>query len=165
MNLQTVPQTSGNNWSPSFSDQRAYQPERRPLAGPHIESQCSTFFASIEKDMSDARASQEAIMKELRARFGMASDALVVTFLASHRSIPHLLTEAFDRLRVAFGAGVAVNLEVMTDEDGNQTLYVTTLWANSAQQAATAFHSFVETWWIHRMNAANSDVAFVYQLI
>jgi hypothetical protein len=122
-------------------------------------------FDDLEKGMAGFKASQEATAKELQHRFGMASDAKVLDFLANHRSLPHLLTEAFDRLQDAFGAGTTVNLEVSTDEDGYQTLYAVTLWKNAAPQAAIAFDSFVENWWIHRMSAATSDIAFVYRLI
>jgi hypothetical protein len=115
--------------------------------------------------MAGYRTSQEAIMKELQNRFGMASDGLVAAFLANHRSLPHLLAEAFDRLKEAFGTSIVVNLEVSMGEDGHQTLYAITLWREDARQAAAAFNSFVENWWIHRMSAATSDIAFVYQLI
>jgi hypothetical protein len=121
-------------------------------------------FDDLETKMADFKASQEGIARELQHRFGKALDAIVVDFLANRRSLPHLLTEAFDRLQDAFGAGTTINLEVSTDEDGYQTLYVVTLWKNSARQAAIAFDSFVENWWIHRMSAA-SDIAFVYRLI
>jgi hypothetical protein len=166
MNPQTVVQTSGSNWNTSYSFQRAYyhvQPH------PHISllatHQGANVFAGLEEEMAGYRASQEAILKELQNRFGMVSDGLVAAFLANHRSLPHLLTEAFDRLKEAFGTSIVVNLEVTTDEDGHQTLYAITLWKEDARQAATAFNSFVENWWIHRMSAATSDIAFVYQLI
>lgn len=167
MNLQTVAQTSGNNWHPSYSFQRAYernQPRSHtvPREVPHHGL---TFFAGVEKEMAEYKRSQEAMMKEVQNRFGMALDALVASFLANHRSLPHLLAEAFDRLQQAFGTRVVVNLEVSTDEDGYQTLYAIVLWRGDAHHAEAAFNSFVENWWIHRMNAPTADIAFVYQLI
>lgn len=166
MNLQTVAQTSGSNWNTSYSFQRAYYPAQpQPPISLFATHQGANFFAGLEQEVAGYRASQEAIMKELQNRFGMASDGLVAAFLANYRSLPQLLTEAFDRLKEAFGTSIVVNLEVSMDEDGHQTLYAITLWKEDARQAATAFNSFVENWWIHRMSAATSDVAFVYQLI
>jgi hypothetical protein len=165
MNLQAVAQTSGNNWSASYSYQRAYQPQPHPHSILRSLPQGLTFFKELEADLTEARASQEVVMKEVQNRFGKASDPLVVAFMASHRSLPHLLTEAFERLKDAFRQNIVVNLEVSTDEEGYQNLYAIVLWQDDAHQAATAFDSFVENWWIHRMNASNSDVAFVYQLL
>lgn len=166
MNLQAAAQTSGNSWPVSYPFQRAYErPQLRPNISLPSTHQGMTFFGATEKQMAEYKASQEAIMKELKNRYGMPSYALVAAFLANHRSLSHLLTEAFDRLQEAFGTKVVVNLEVSMDEDGYQTLYASTLWKEDAHQAAVAFNSFVEDWWIHRMGAATSDIAFVYQLI
>lgn len=167
MNLQTVAQTSGNNWHDSYSFQRAYErPQPRPRLVPLREIHAGlTYFAAPENEMADFRAAQEAILKALQSRFGKATDAPVATFLANHRSLPHLLTEAFDKLRDTFGAGLVVNLELSTDEEGCQTLYVIILWKEEADGAAAAFNSFVEDWWIHKMGTSTSDLAFVYQLI
>jgi hypothetical protein len=166
MNLETVPQTSGSSWNTSYPFQRAYYRDKpHPHISPLARHQGANIYAGLEEEMAGYRASQEAILKELQNRFGMASNGLVAAFLANHRSLPHLLTEAFDRLKEAFGTSIVVNLEVSIDEDGQQTLYAITLWKEDASQAATAFNSFVENWWIHRMSAATSDIAFVYQLI
>ena len=165
MNLQSAAQTSGSNWKTSYSFQRAYYRAKPHLhISPSARLQGANFVAGLEGEMG-YRVSQETILKELQNRFGMASDGLVAAFLANHRSLPHLLTEAFDRLKEAFGTSIVVNLEVSMDEDGQQTLYAITLWKEDARQAATAFNSFVENWWIHKMSAATSDIAFVYQLI
>lgn len=165
MKLQLGAQTSGNDWRPSYSNQRAYRDSQ-----PHVGTIANlaygqTFFGAIERDMADSRASQQATMRELQRRFGKANDPFVVTFLANHRAVPHLLVEAWEGLKEAFGANVVVNLEVSTDEDGHQTLRAVTLWKEDAAKAAIAFHSFVENWWLDRMNASNSDVAFVYRFI
>jgi hypothetical protein len=158
-------QTSGNSW-PGFYRSPAYEPppQRRPtfVVAPR---EGRTIFEPLERQMADSAASRQLIVNELRSRFGMASDSAIVAFLASHRSLPHLLTEAFDRLKDAFGDNLIVNLEVSTDEDGNQMLYAITLWKADARQAASAFNSFVENWWVHRMSYSNSDVAFVYRLL
>ncbi len=129
------------------------------------ESIGNTSCDDLEKKNAGLKTSRQAISRELQHRFGKALDAAVLDFLADRRSLPHLLIEAFDKLQDAFGAGTTINLEVSTDEDGQQTLYAVTLWKNSARQAAIAFDSFVENWWIHRMSAASSDIAFVYRLI
>ena len=187
MNLQEVAQTSGNNWTglldcmsqAAFISQYCSGSEAWNNSLPVITfpSQLQgdhnlpngrvglVSFDDLEKEMADFKAMQEAIAKELQHRFGMASDTIVLDFLANHRSLPHLLIEAFDRLQDEFGAGTTVNLEVSTDEHGYQTLYAVTLWKNAATQAAIAFDSFIENWWIHRMSAATSDIAFVYRLI
>jgi len=165
MNLQTVAQTSGSNWNPSYS-QRAYFPAQpHPPSSRFGKHQGANVLAGLQEKTAGDRTLQEAIMKELQNRYGMASDGLVAAFLANHRSLPQLLTEAFDRLKEAFGTSIVVNLEVSMDEDGHQTLYAITLWKEDARQAASAFNSFVENWWIHRMSAATSDIAFVYQLV
>lgn len=166
MNLQAVAQTSGNSWPASYPFQRAYErPQPRPNISLPSTHRGMTSFGAIEKEMAEYKASQETVMKELQNRYGMPSYAPVAAFLANHRSLPHLLAEAFDRLQEAFGTKVIVNLEISMDEDGCQTLYASTLWKEDAHQAAVAFNSFVENWWIHRMGAATSDIAFVYQLI
>lgn len=118
-----------------------------------------------EKQMADYKASQEVTLAELRHRFVMPSDSAVSAFLANHRSLPHLLSEAAERLKDAFGENVILNLEISTDEDGDETLYGIAMWQADASSAAHAFNSFVENWWLHRMNASTADVAFVYKLV
>lgn len=118
-----------------------------------------------EKQIADYKASQEATLAELRQRFVMPSDSAVSAFLTNHRSLPHFLTEAAERLKDAFGESVIINLEVSTDEDGDETLYGIAMWQAGANSAARAFNSFIENWWLHRMNASTADVAFVYKLV
>lgn len=118
-----------------------------------------------QKQAVDYRASQEAILTQLRHRFVMPFESTVATFLTNHRSLPHLLTEAAERLKEAFGESVILNLEMSTDEDGEEILYGIAICQTDANSAARAFNYFVEKWWLHRMNASTTDIAFVYRLV
>jgi hypothetical protein len=39
------------------------------------------------------------------------------------------------------------------------------IWQEEVCRASEALDSFLENWWLQRMNAATSDLAFIYKLV
>jgi hypothetical protein len=75
------------------------------------------------------------------------------------------LKDAVPQLKATFGVDKIFNLEVSKDEDGAETLYAVAIWQGDVCQASEALDNFLENWWLQRMNAATSDLAFVYKLV
>lgn len=86
-------------------------------------------------------------------------------FLIARSAVRALLRDAVPELRATFGAANIINLEVSRDEDGFETMYAVAIWQAEGRRAAEALNNFLENWWLQRMNAATSDLAFVYKLI
>ena len=98
-------------------------------------------------------------------RMYLFADTAIEHFLQDHRAIRTVLRQAIDPLKHTFGPDKLFKLEVSTDDDGSSTLYAIAIWQADARGASGALHNFLESWWLHRMNAATSDLAFAYKLI
>ena len=101
----------------------------------------------------------------LRRAYGFPDGDVVREFLVSHRTIRTVLKDAIPELHATFGADTIFNLEISEDDDGAETIYAVAIWPSDVQSASTALHDFIENWWLQRMNATNSDLAFVYKLV
>lgn len=113
----------------------------------------------------EARAALDDQISSLRRDYGFVDAAVVTNFLFSHRAIRTVLENAVPQLRATFGEDKIFNLEVSKDEDGCETMYAVAIWKEDVWSASEALHNFMENWWLHHMNAATSDLAFIYKLV
>lgn len=125
----------------------------------------SQHIAIIPSFSNEARAALDDQISSLRRDYGFADGAVVTAFLVSHRTIRTVLKDAVPQLRAAFGVDKIFNLEVSKDEDGSETIYAVAIWQEDVCRASEALHNFLENWWLQRMNAATSDLAFIYKLV
>ncbi len=123
------------------------------------------YIAVIPSFSNEARAALDDQISSLRRDYGFADSVVVTEFLFSHRAIRTVLENAVPQLRATFGEDKIFNLEVSKDEDGCETMYAVAIWREDVGSAAQALHNFLEDWWLHRMNAATSDLAFIYKLV
>lgn len=112
-----------------------------------------------------ARAALDDQISALMRDYGFPAKAVVTDFLVTHRAVRTVLKDAVPQLRAAFGADNIFNLEVSKDEDGSETMFAVAIWQADVRRASEALNNFLENWWLQRMNAATSDLAFVYKLV
>lgn len=143
---------------------RNYQwgPIRRPVMS---EGRNLQYIYIIPSFSNEARATLDDQIASLKRDYGFTDSAVVTEFLVSHRSIRAVLKDAAPQLRATFGADNIFNLEVSKDDDGSETIYAVAIWQEDACRASDALHDFLENWWLQRMNAATSDLAFIYKLV
>jgi hypothetical protein len=135
---------------------------RKPMKS---EGRNFEYIAVIPSFSNEARTALDDQISSLRRDYGFADNAVVTDFLFGHRSIRTALKDALPQLRATFGVDKIFNLEVSKDEDGSETMYAVAVWHEDVWRASEALHSFLENWWLQRMNAATSDLAFVYKLV
>ncbi len=135
---------------------------RKPVSS---EGRNLQYFTVISSYSNEARVALDDQIANLKRDYGFADNAAVTDFLVSHRTIRTVLQDAVPQLRATFGPDKIFNLEVSKDEDGSETMYVVTVWQGDVCRASEALRNFLENWWLHRMNAATSDLAFIYQLV
>jgi hypothetical protein len=118
------------------------------------------FHAALER-------SRSAVSNEIHdlKKLYVFVDNTIDQFLEDHRALRTILRQAIDPLKATFGADIVFNLEVSRDEDGSETIYAVAIWQSDALRASEALRAFLENWWLQRMNAATSDLAFVYKLV
>jgi hypothetical protein len=114
----------------------------------------------LQSDLIDTEQFHAALE---RSRSAVSNE--IHQFLEDHRALRTILRQAIDPLKATFGADIVFNLEVSRDEDGSETIYAVAIWQSDALRASEALRAFLENWWLQRMNAATSDLAFVYKLV
>jgi hypothetical protein len=143
------------NWNQSHT-------VRKPLRSEGRNFQYITVIRSFSKE---ARAALDDQISTLKRDYGFPDGEVVTDFLVSHRAIRTVLQDAVPQLRETFGADRIFNLEVSKDEDGCATMYAVAIWQEDVRRASEALHNFLENWWLRRMNASTSDLAFIYKLV
>ncbi len=138
------------------------EPRRKPVGS---EGRNLQYMAVIPSFSNEARAELDEQISCLKRDYGFADGEVVTDFLVSHSTIRTLLKDAVPQLRATFGADRIFNLEVARDEDGSETMYAVAIWPEDVGRASEALHKFLENWWLRRMNAATSDLAFIYKLV
>jgi hypothetical protein len=151
----------------TFLDNHVYVPRIRQDRGltNRVEGSNLQYIAMVSSFSREARAALDDQISSLRRDYGFADSAVVTDFLVSHRTIRTVLKDAVPQLKATFGVDKIFNLEVSKDEDGAETLYAVAIWQGDVCQASEALDNFLENWWLQRMNAATSDLAFVYKLV
>jgi hypothetical protein len=114
---------------------------------------------------NQARVVLDDQISNLRRQYVFPDEQVVKDFLVAHRAVRALLSDAVPQLRATFGHANIFNLEISKDEDGSETLYAVAIWQADVRGAAEALDNFLENWWLQRMSAATSDLAFVYKLV
>lgn len=125
----------------------------------------SCYDLAVAEYTNQARAVLDDQISNLRRQYGFPDEQIVVDFLVAHPAVRTLLSDAVPQLRATFGYANIFNLEISKDEDGSEVLYAVAIWEADVCGAAEALNNFLENWWLQRMNAATSDLAFVYKLI
>jgi hypothetical protein len=120
--------------------------------------------SSVQAAFERSREVVSAEIEDLKKLYRFADDS-VASFLFDHSAIRNVLRQAIEPLRASFGANSLFVLELSTDEDGSATLYSVVIWTAEVRSASDALNNFLETWWLHRMNIATSDLAFAYQIV
>jgi hypothetical protein len=123
------------------------------------------YIAVIPAFSNEARTALDDQISSLKRDYGFADGEGVTDFLVSHRTIRTALKDAVPQLRATFGVDKIFNLEVSRDEEGSETIYAVAIWREDVWLASEALHNFLENWWLQRMNAATSDLAFIYRLV
>lgn len=136
--------------------------ERRPVKSEGTNFKHITFVAAYTNEASSALDEQ---ISSLRRDYGFSDPTVVTKFLRRHRTIRTVLQNALPQLQDTFGVDKIFNLEVSKDEDGFETMYAVAIWQEDVGSASKALHEFLENWWLHHMNAATSDLAFIYKLV
>ena len=124
-----------------------------------------SFIDDIPLLYQQAQHTLEREIDELRRSYTFGADNEIATFLADHRAIRIVLREAVIHLKATFGEGKIFDLQLSIDEDQSRILYAVAIWPADARTASEAFDRFVENWWLDRMTAATSDLAFAYKLV
>jgi len=137
-------------------------PVRKPVRSEGSNLQYITLTPSYS---NEARGALDDQISNLRCDYGFPDGAVVVDFLVSHPTIRTVLQDAIPQLRAIFGVDKIFNLEVSEDQDGVETMYAVTIWQEDVRRASEALQHFLESWWLRRMNAATSDLAFTYKLV
>jgi hypothetical protein len=122
------------------------------------------YIPVIPSFSNEGRAALDDQISSLKRNYGFPDGEVVTDFLVSHPAIRTVLQDAVPQLRKTFGERI-FNLEVSKDEDGCETLYAVAIWQEEVWRASEALHNFLENWWLHRMTAATSDLAFTYKLV
>ena len=122
-------------------------------------------IAAANTNSNWARAALDDQISALMRDYGFPAKEVVTDFLVTHRGVRAVLRDAVPQLRATFGANNIFNLEVSRDEDGSETMYAVAIWQADVRRASEALNNFLENWWLQRMNAATSDLAFVYKLV
>ena len=135
---------------------------RMPVRSEGRDFQYTALIASFS---NDADAPLDDQISNLQREYGFPDSEVVKDFLVNHRAIRSVLQDAIPQLRETFGEDRIFNLEVSKDEDGCETMYAVAICRGDVRCAAEALHNFVENWWLRRMNAATSDLAFIYKLV
>lgn len=125
----------------------------------------SWYDLAVAEYTNQARAVLDDQISNLRRQYGFPDGQIVVDFLVAHPAVRGVLSDAVPQLRTTFGQANIFNLEISKDEDGSETLYAVAIWQAHVGGAAEALNNFLENWWLQRMNAATSDLAFVYKLV
>ncbi len=102
---------------------------------------------------------------DLRRAYVISDEEAMRPFLVRQRAIRATLRDAVPKLHTSFGQDCIFSLELSVEEEGLLTLYAVAIWNDDVRSAADAFDNFLESWWLHRMNAATSDLAFAYKLV
>jgi hypothetical protein len=143
----------------SVADQNMTIPRKAPQRE-GISIEIATVHAAFEQ----GRATLATEIASLQTLY-LFADSEVNNFLRQSGTLRATLRQAIDPLRTSFGADKLFNLEISRDEDGFETMYVVAIWQADAPAATGALHHFLETWWLQRMSAGNSDLAFAYKLV
>jgi len=153
---------SAGAWPAFYGATKAYEPQPQLRNFPAGIRSGAAVLHSLEQQMAEYQKTQETTLRELRLHFVMPADVSVDLFLASHRSLPHLLNHAVLHLKRCFGDDVVVKLEVSDEDAGPKMLYAVAIWRGSAQSAEAALERFDEAWWLD--NSRKNDLTFTYEL-